>query len=112
MAVIDPDGAHRIVGRASTDLIKSGGYRIGAGEVENALLAHPAVREAAVIGVPDDDLGQRIAAFVVADGVTDVELIDFVALTLSAHKRPRAVRFVESLPRNAMGKVRKDQLRN
>ena len=110
MAVIDPDGAHRIVGRASTDLIKSGGYRIGAGEVENALLAHPTVREAAVIGVADDDLGQRIAAFVVADGVTEAELIDFVALTLSAHKRPRSVSFVDSLPRNAMGKVRKDQL--
>lgn len=111
MAVIDPDGAHRIVGRASTDLIKSGGYRIGAGEVENALLAHPVVREAAVIGVPDDDLGQRIAAYVVADGVTESELIEFVALTLSAHKRPRSVSFVEALPRNAMGKVRKDQLR-
>ena len=52
----------------STDLIKSGGYRIGAGEVEAALLAHPAVQEAAVIGVPDDDLGQAIVAFVVADG--------------------------------------------
>lgn len=112
MAVIDPDGAHRIVGRASTDLIKSGGYRIGAGEVENALLAHPAVREAAVIGVTDEDLGQRIAAFVVADGVTEAELIDFVALTLSAHKRPRSVGFVDALPRNAMGKVRKDLLRH
>ncbi len=112
MAVIEPDGTHRIVGRASTDLIKSGGYRIGAGEVENALLAHPAVREAAVIGIPDDDLGQRIAAFVVADGVTEAELIDFVARGLSVHKRPRSVRFVNALPRNAMGKVRKDQLRH
>lgn len=112
MAVIEADGTHRIVGRASTDLIKSGGYRIGAGEVENALLAHPAVREAAVIGVPDDDLGQRIAAFVVADGVTDTELIDFVARSLSVHKRPRSVSFVNALPRNAMGKVRKDQLRH
>ena len=111
-AVIEPDGTHRIVGRASTDLIKSGGYRIGAGEVENALLAHPAVREAAVIGVPDDDLGQRIAAFVVADGVTETELIEFVAASLSVHKRPRAVSFVNALPRNAMGKVRKDQLRH
>ena len=62
------DGWYRIVGRQSTDLIKSGGYRIGAGEVEAALLAHPAVQEAAVIGVPDDDLGQAIVAFVVADG--------------------------------------------
>lgn len=111
MAIIEPDGAHRIVGRASTDLIKSGGYRIGAGEVENALLAHSAVIEAAVIGIPDDDLGQRIAAFVVADGVTEPELIDFVARTLSVHKRPRSVSFVDALPRNAMGKVRKDQLR-
>ncbi len=112
MAVIEQDGTHRIVGRASTDLIKSGGYRIGAGEVENALLAHPSVREAAVVGVPDNDLGQRIAAFVVADGVTEAELIDFVAHSLSVHKRPRSVNFVEALPRNAMGKVRKDQLRH
>lgn len=111
MAIIEPDGAHRIVGRASTDLIKSGGYRIGAGEVENALLAHSAVIEAAVIGIPDDDLGQRIAAFVVADGVTETDLIDFVARTLSVHKRPRSVSFIDALPRNAMGKVRKDQLR-
>lgn len=113
MAVIEPDGTHRIVGRASTDLIKSGGYRIGAGEVENALLSHPAVREAAVIGLPDEDLGQRIAAFVVvADRVTERELIEFVAGSLSAHKRPRSVSFVDALPRNAMGKVRKDQLRH
>jgi fatty acid CoA ligase FadD36 len=112
MAVIEPGGAHRIVGRASTDLIKSGGYRIGASEVENALLAHPGVREAAVIGVPDDDLGQRVAAFVVADGVAEAELVDFVARTLSAHKRPRSVTFLDALPRNAMGKVRKDRLRH
>ncbi|MBR7829504.1 acyl-CoA synthetase [Actinospica sp. MGRD01-02] len=113
MAVIEPDGTHRIVGRASTDLIKSGGYRIGAGEVENALLAHPAVREAAVIGVPDDDLGQRIVAYVVPDArgaVSEQELIDSVARDLSVHKRPRKIKFVDSLPRNAMGKVRKDQL--
>jgi fatty acid CoA ligase FadD36 len=112
MAVIDADGVHRIVGRASTDLIKSGGYRIGAGEVENALLEHPAVREAAVVGLPDDDLGQRVAAFVVADGVEERELVDFVARALSAHKRPREVIFLDALPRNAMGKIRKDQLRH
>ncbi|HEX4787120.1 MAG TPA: AMP-binding protein [Actinospica sp.] len=113
MAVVEPDGAHRIVGRASTDLIKSGGYRIGAGEVENALLAQPGVREAAVVGVPDEDLGQRIVAYVVADrsaAVTEKGLVDAVARELSAHKRPRAVVFLDALPRNAMGKVRKDQL--
>ncbi|MFD7029024.1 AMP-binding protein [Streptomyces sp. NPDC059917] len=107
IAAIDADGLHRIVGRASIDMIKSGGYRIGAGEVENALLDHPAVTEAAVVGVPDTDLGQRIVAFVVAEGVGATELTDFVAAHLSVHKRPREVRFVASLPRNAMGKPQK-----
>lgn len=115
-AVISEDGQHRIVGRRSTDLIKSGGYRIGAGEVEAALLAHPAVREAAVVGVPDDDLGQRITAFVVAPDLAgaDVDggdLAGFVARELSVHKRPRSIHFVGELPRNAMGKVLKTALR-
>ncbi len=107
IAAIEADGTHRIVGRASTDLIKSGGYRIGAGEVENALLAHPAVREAAVVGAPHPDLGQEIVAYVVADGVGEAELTDFVASRLSVHKRPRRVRFLDELPRNAMGKPQK-----
>ncbi len=110
VASIDGQGEHRIVGRASTDLIKSGGYRIGAGEIEDALLAHHGVREAAVIGVPDDDLGQRIVAFVVANGCTEDQLITHVAESLSWHKRPRRVVFVDELPRNAMGKVQKAQL--
>ncbi|WP_173164722.1 AMP-binding protein [Phytohabitans suffuscus] len=110
VATIGPDGWHRIVGRSSTDLIKSGGYRVGAGEVENALLAHPAVREAAVVGAPHDDLGQQIVAYVVADGVGADELIGFVATQLSAHKRPRQVRFLPELPRNGMGKVQKQHL--
>lgn len=111
VATVGPDGWHRIVGRASVDLIKSGGYRIGAGEVEAALLAHPGVREAAVIGEPDPDLGQRIVAFVVADQGTDAEMLTrFVSDGLSAHKRPRRVVFVEALPRNALGKVQKSLL--
>ena len=110
IAAVDGTGRHRIVGRRSTDLIKSGGFRIGAGEVEDALLAHPAVREAAVVGTPHDDLGQQVTAYVVADGVAAAELIAFVAGTLSAHKRPREIRFVEALPRNAMGKVQKRML--
>ncbi|HET6965879.1 MAG TPA: AMP-binding protein, partial [Acidimicrobiales bacterium] len=111
VACIDPDGWHRIVGRQSTDLIKSGGYRIGAGEVEAALLSHPGVREAAVIGAPDDDLGQVVVAYVVAErGVTGPDLSDFVAGRLSVHKRPRRVVLVDGLPRNAMGKVQKKLL--
>ncbi|MBT1186040.1 AMP-binding protein [Streptomyces sp. CJ_13] len=111
IAAVDPaDGVHRIVGRASIDMIKSGGYRIGAGEIENALLDHPRVTEAAVVGVPDADLGQRIVAFVVAEGVTGAELTEFVAAHLSVHKRPREVRFVAAVPRNAMGKPQKKLL--
>ncbi|MFF7685139.1 acyl-CoA synthetase [Streptomyces syringium] len=110
IAAIEPDGSHRIVGRASTDLIKSGGYRVGAGEVENALLDHPAVREAAVVGAPHEDLGQEIVAYVVADDVSEKALIDFVAGHLSVHKRPRRIRFLEALPRNAMGKPQKKLL--
>lgn len=111
VAEVDPQGRWRIVGRAATDLIKSGGYRIGAGEVEDALLSHPSVAEAAVIGAPDDDLGQRIIAFVVAaDHVDEDQLVAHVATTLSQHKRPRSVVFVDELPRNAMGKVDKSRL--
>ena len=109
VAVVDASGMHRIVGRESVDLIKSGGYRIGAGEIETVLLGHPDVVEAAVVGVPDDDLGQRIVAFVVG-GADPGTLSDYVAEQLSVHKRPREVRIVDSLPRNAMGKVLKKEL--
>lgn len=109
VATIDDGGMHRIVGRESVDLIKSGGYRIGAGEIETALLGHPGVDEVAVVGLPDADLGQRIVAFVVGAAAPQA-LIDFVARELSVHKRPREVRIVDALPRNAMGKVLKKQL--
>ncbi|HWS36730.1 MAG TPA: acyl-CoA synthetase [Actinoplanes sp.] len=112
VATIAPDGWHRIVGRASTDLIKTGGYRVGAGEVEDTLLLHPAVHEAAVVGLPHTDLGEQITAFVVADPVTPAELITFVAERLAAHKRPRAVHLLDSLPRNGMGKIQKNLLKN
>jgi fatty acid CoA ligase FadD36 len=109
VAVIDEAGMHRIVGRESVDLIKTGGFRVGAGEIETVLLGHPGVAEVAVVGVPDDDLGQRIVAFVVGDADPQA-LIDYVAQQLSVHKRPREVRLVDSLPRNAMGKVLKKEL--
>jgi len=111
VAVVDGAGMHRIVGRESVDLIKSGGYRVGAGEVETALLGHPGVGEVAVVGLPDDDLGQRIVAYVVGSpDLSADELVNHVAEELSVHKRPREVRFVDALPRNAMGKVLKKQL--
>lgn len=110
-AVIDEGGFHRIVGRSSIDIIKTGGYKVGAGEVESALLDHPAVSEVAVVGISDDDLGQRIVAYVVASSAVEASvLIAHVADSLSAHKRPREIRFVNELPRNAMGKVQKSLL--
>ncbi|MBY8848302.1 acyl-CoA synthetase [Saccharothrix longispora] len=113
LAVVDPDGYVRIVGRRATDLIKSGGYKIGAGEIENALLEHPAVAEVAVTGEPDEDLGERVVAWVVARGEAPApeELGDHVARLLSPHKRPRVVRYVDALPRNDLGKVLKRELR-
>jgi malonyl-CoA/methylmalonyl-CoA synthetase len=114
VGTLDGDGVLRLVGRRSTDLIKTGGYRVGAGEVEAALLEHPAVLEAAVLGVPDDDLGERIAAWVVVDpdaGIADDALVDHVAQLLAPHKRPRALHRVGELPRNALGKVQKARLR-
>ncbi|GAB2738795.1 AMP-binding protein [Kitasatospora kifunensis] len=111
VATIGPDGFHRIVGRASVDLIKSGGFKIGAGEVEAALRDHPQVADAAVVGAPDPDLGQAVVAFVIPAGpVTGDELTAFVAERLSVHKRPRRVVLVDELPRNAMGKVLKKRL--
>jgi malonyl-CoA/methylmalonyl-CoA synthetase len=113
MATRNEAGSIKLVGRKSTDMIKSGGYRIGAGEIEGALLEHPAVAEVAVTAKPDEDLGERIVAWVVLeDGQTAEpdELTDHVANLLTRHKRPREVHFVDELPRNAMGKVMKRQL--
>ncbi|MDX2092411.1 MAG: AMP-binding protein [Kofleriaceae bacterium] len=111
LATRSEDGQLRIVGRRSTDLIKCGGFKVGAGEVEGALLDHPAVAEAAVIGAPDDDLGERIVAFIVTRGPIEPKALeDHVAARLSPHKRPREVHVVDVLPRNAMGKVQKTRL--
>ena len=114
VATRSSDGYIRIVGRRATDLIKSGGYKIGAGEIENALNEHEAVAESAVMGEPDDDLGERIVAWVVVEDGCDrpspQELADHVARLLTPHKRPRDVRYLDALPRNAMGKVTKKAL--
>ncbi|MER5390501.1 AMP-binding protein [Saccharopolyspora sp. NPDC002686] len=119
LAVVDEQGFHRIVGRESVDLIKSGGYRIGAGEVEECLRNVTGVGEAVVVGVPDEDLGQRIVAFVIVDDPGGEvaptshfgdQLIAHAADELSWHKRPREIRFVEEFPRTPLGKVQKKVL--
>jgi malonyl-CoA/methylmalonyl-CoA synthetase len=113
LATRAPDGYIRIVGRRATDLIKSGGFKIGAGEIEGALLEHPAVKEVAVTGEPDPDLGERIVAWIVTregEAPSEDELAGHVADLLTPHKRPRVVRFLRELPRNEMGKVQKKRL--
>jgi malonyl-CoA/methylmalonyl-CoA synthetase len=115
LATLAPDGAVRIHGRRATDLIKTGGFKVGAGEIESCLAGSSGVAECAVIGVPDADLGERIVAFVVprdpAAPPSPDALIRRVATELAPHKRPREIRYVDSLPRNAMGKVQKAKLR-
>jgi malonyl-CoA/methylmalonyl-CoA synthetase len=107
------DGYVRLHGRSS-DLIISGGYNVYPAEVEDVLLGHPAVVDVAVTGVPSEEWGEVVCAWVVTDGVSspDVDsLLAYAAPRLAPYKRPRRVRFVESLPRNAMGKVRRTELR-
>jgi malonyl-CoA/methylmalonyl-CoA synthetase len=113
MATRAADGAIRIVGRRATDLIKSGGYKIGAGEIETCLRDHAAVADAAVTGEPDEDMGERVVAWVVLrDGAaaSEQELAEHVTAALAPHKRPRVVRFLDELPRNELGKVQKLRL--
>ncbi|MGW6587221.1 acyl-CoA synthetase [Streptomyces globisporus] len=114
VGTVDPDGYVTIVGRKATDLIKSGGYKIGAGEIENVLLAHPGVREVAVTGEEDPDLGERVVAWVVATDPgsppSAEELADRVTAQLAPHKRPRTVRYLDALPRNDLGKIMKRSL--
>jgi acyl-CoA synthetase (AMP-forming)/AMP-acid ligase II len=113
VAVADQDGYLRIVGRRSTDIIKSGGFKIAAPEIEEVLRQHPAVRDAAVVGIPDHRWGERIAAAVVPAGPTPPSpeaLTAWVAEHLADYKKPRQIVMLPELPRNALGKVRKHEL--
>ena len=111
VAQID-DGYYRILGRQSVDIIKSAGYKISALEIEETLRRHPSVADCAVIGRPDLDLGERIAAAVVARDPIDLEALRAWAKEqLAPYKVPREFRLVADLPRNAMGKVTKPEVR-
>lgn len=106
----DSAGRLHIDGRAD-DMILSGGENVFPGEVEDLLATHPAVVEVAVIGVPDDEFGQRLRAFVVLEhAVSDEELREFVKARLARYKVPRDIVRVECLPRNALGKVLRRKL--
>jgi acyl-CoA synthetase (AMP-forming)/AMP-acid ligase II len=104
-------GRLRIVGRKK-DMFIVGGFNAYPAEIEGFLVSHPAIAQAAVIGVPDERLGQVGKAFVVRNGdVTADELIGWCRDRMAGFKVPRTVQFLDSLPLNATGKVMKDQLR-
>jgi acyl-CoA synthetase (AMP-forming)/AMP-acid ligase II len=112
LGYVDDDGFLYLVGRKK-DLIVRGGHNVYPTDIESVILEHPAVREAAVVGVPHDVLGEDIAAFVVCKPDATVggdELKEFCADHLADYKRPRRVTFVDELPRNATGKVMKHLL--
>ncbi|NKB34974.1 MAG: AMP-binding protein [Pseudomonadales bacterium] len=113
VAVVE-DGYYRIMGRSSVDIIKSGGYKLSALEIEGTLLTHDDISEVAVIGVEDDTWGEAVTAFVaVKDGAT----LEYDALKqwcdgkMSSYKIPKTLILIDALPRNAMGKVTKPGLK-
>ncbi len=116
IAIRDVDGYVRIVGRKSVDIIKSGGFKISAREIEDVLRAHELVCDAAVVGVPDPTWGERVVAAVVPNEMPgppgfELALIGHVAAHLAHYKKPKEVRLIPELPRNALGKVQKHRLR-
>lgn len=114
LARVDEEGYQYLAVRRS-DLIISGGENIYPAEVERVLLLHPAVQEAAVIGIKDKEWGERVMAVVVlkaGEKVSEEEIIDFCQERLAGYKRPRGVVFVEELPKNQLGKVLYKELRN
>jgi malonyl-CoA/methylmalonyl-CoA synthetase len=108
MAVLER-GYYRIMGRLSVDIIKSGGYKLSALEIEAVLLEHPLIAECAVIGLPDDTWGEAVtAAVVLKSGTLDLAALrDWCKGRLSVYKIPQRLKVVSELPRNAMGKVTK-----
>jgi 2-aminobenzoate-CoA ligase len=113
----DADGYYWYLAR-SDDMIVSSGYNIGAPEVENALLAHPAVAECAVIGVPCPERGQNVKAFILLADFAEPsaelteKLQSFVKEQIAPYKYPREIEFVDALPKTATGKLRRSELRN
>jgi len=114
MGYLDEDGYVYLVGRKD-DIIIRGGENIAPAEIEAVLHAHPSVDEAAVIGVPDVDWGQKIAAFVAlrpGKTASNDELADFCRQRLASFKKPEIIRFVDALPKNPLGKILKKELKS
>ena len=113
-AVVD-DGSYRILGRSSVDIIKTGGEKISALEIEDVLRSAPGVEDCAVVGVADPEWGERVCAAVVPtgpDAPTEASVQAYAKARLAPYKVPKDIVFVGELPRNAMGKVTKPQVRS
>eukprot|EP01039_Chlorochromonas_danica_P004068 gene4068-4449_t len=112
MALVDEEGYYRILGRASSDIIKSSGYKISALEIERELLSFPKIREAAVVAVADPIVGEKIVAVIspAVHGLAQEEIENFLMDRLAHYKRPKTYFFSEYIPRNHMGKVNKKTL--
>lgn len=106
----DSDGYYKILGRNSSDIIKSGGYKISALEIENVLLEHPEVTECAVVALPSEEWGETIAAAIVGK-VSGNELKLWLKDKMAHYKIPRQFAMTKELPRNAMGKVLKGEVK-
>jgi malonyl-CoA/methylmalonyl-CoA synthetase len=107
-------GAYRMLGRSSVDILKTGGYKVSALEVEAVLRRHPAIAECAVVGVEDPEWGDRVSVAVeLRDGaaLTLDELRGWARAELAPYKVPRALVIVVALPRNSMGKVTKQDVK-
>ncbi len=107
------NGAYRILGRNSVDIIKSGGYKISALEIEEVLRLHPAIKECGVVGIPDDEWGEIIgASLILATETIDLDALkEWLKERLPRYQLPRKYIFQSDLPRNVMGKVTKKELR-
>jgi malonyl-CoA/methylmalonyl-CoA synthetase len=106
-------GAYRLLGRSSVDIIKTGGFKVSALEIEEILRTHPAIAECAVVGVSDEDWGERVSAAVelrTGASLSLDELQQWAKAQLAPYKVPRALQTVPALPRNAMGKVVKPEV--
>ena len=114
IAYKDANGYHHIQGRRSADIIKSGGFKISALEIEDVLLRHAAISEAAVVGLPCPEWGERIVAAVVlheSEPYDPEAVLGFAREHLARFKCPRALHPVKELPRNALGKLQKHRLK-